>query len=118
MNISYANSVPPAEYKCGSCGAHGLKLWREYQTTSPRLLCGKCAMADQKKTGTIDVEGYRMSDSGRTRGPGRGGARLLGLHVGAGCRGRMVACASDDAEDAPSRVGAHRVQHIPPFRTT
>lgn len=35
--------------KCAKCGATGCKLWREYQTFDPRLLCVDCAGLDQDK---------------------------------------------------------------------
>lgn len=50
------------------CGATGCKMWREYQTFSDytEILCGPCAMAVQKKTGTIDADGKRESDFGKS----------------------------------------------------
>lgn len=64
--IKYASGKAPDEYKCGECGATGCKLWREYQTFAPRLLCAGCAMTDQKKTGSVDADGFRVYEYGRT----------------------------------------------------
>lgn len=38
-------------YICTSCGAEGVRLWREYQTFADhtQLLCIRCACADQEK---------------------------------------------------------------------
>lgn len=42
-----------AEYRddqrCAKCNAQGCKLWREYQTAMPTLMCGPCAAKDQGK---------------------------------------------------------------------
>jgi len=64
-NVSY-KAAPPAAYKCQSCGAHGVKLWREYQTSPnhTKLLCGACALEDQKKSGPIDDTGLRLCEDG------------------------------------------------------
>lgn len=56
----------PADYKCERCKAHGVKLWREYQTMCPTLLCGPCAMAAQKKGGVLGDDGRREDDGVRT----------------------------------------------------
>jgi len=65
--VDYASSRVPKDYKCGKCRAHGVKLWREYQTFCPALFCGPCAMRDQKEAGAIDDDG-RIVDgiAGRT----------------------------------------------------
>jgi len=36
------------DLKCEDCGATGCKLWREYQTCSPSLLCANCV---EERTG-------------------------------------------------------------------
>ena len=61
--LAYGNSlslVMRARMVCGHCGAKGCKMWREYQTCSDytKILCGPCALKDQKKTGVIDAGGY------------------------------------------------------------
>ena len=49
--------------KCAVCGVQGCKLWREYQTFSPRILCAVHAAADQEKDiSTLDDDGRRVSD--------------------------------------------------------
>ena len=49
--VSYANGVVPKDYKCDDCGAHGVKLWREYQTFADHtvLQCADCAEISQQK---------------------------------------------------------------------
>jgi len=53
-----------SEIKCEVCGATRCKLWREYQTFSPRILCAVHAGADQEKDiSTLDEDGRRVSDA-------------------------------------------------------
>lgn len=47
-NFSYTGTSVPSDYKCANCKATNCKLWREYQTFCPQLLCAKCAIDDQK----------------------------------------------------------------------
>lgn len=53
-------------YACTKCGARECKLWRQYQTMACfiELLCGPCALADQKKAGPLDAEGRRPDEHG------------------------------------------------------
>ncbi len=48
-SIDYGNPTPPVEYRCGKCGIHGVKMWRDYQTfrNHQSLLCGSCACVEQ-----------------------------------------------------------------------
>ncbi len=65
--VDYSKNETPVDYKCAKCGATHVKLWREYQTVSPQLLCAKCAGADQGKDITgIDAGGFCHSDMGKT----------------------------------------------------
>jgi hypothetical protein len=64
MNIgsfSYKIKVEiPKDYTCRGCGAHGVKLWREYNTFANRttLECCVCAGKSQKKDiSKISAEG-------------------------------------------------------------
>lgn len=43
--VDYTSPTPPAGYRCSTCGVHGVKLWREYQTflSHQTLSCGACA---------------------------------------------------------------------------
>ena len=51
-----------SKYKCNGCGAKGCKLWREYQTFSPRLLCAPCAGKDQgRDVSSMDENGMRLT---------------------------------------------------------
>jgi len=59
-NIDYSSTTPPADYKCHSCGVHGCKLWREYNTFADytELVCCDCAgKSQQKDVSGIDSEG-------------------------------------------------------------
>lgn len=51
-------------YACTGCGRRECKLWRQTNTMAcfVQLLCGPCALADQKKPGPIDAEGYVSDD--------------------------------------------------------
>jgi hypothetical protein len=66
--IDYSLRGAPQHYRCDRCKAHGVKLWREYQRIASMtdLLCAACAMADQGKSGSVDADGYRQTESGRT----------------------------------------------------
>ena len=58
-DFTYLNPSAPNDYKCRRCGATGIKLWREYQTFKPRLLCAVC-LSIEKET---SIEG--MNDEGK-----------------------------------------------------
>jgi hypothetical protein len=49
--FSYKKHEVPSSYKCGSCGAHGCKLWRDYQSflNDQVLRCVTCAGTNQDK---------------------------------------------------------------------
>jgi len=49
------------EYKCGSCGAAGVRLWREYQTFAPSLFCVTCALSSSH-AGSATAESLRGCD--------------------------------------------------------
>lgn len=71
-NIDYASNAVPANYRCQGCGAHGCKLWREYQTCANQseLVCCDCAGKSQgKDVSRIDAEGKRPlhNDADRPR---------------------------------------------------
>lgn len=65
MKVDYSKPETPDDYICGTCGATHRKLWRQYQTFAPALLCGACALLDQGKAGPIDGQGYRETEHGR-----------------------------------------------------
>lgn len=67
--IAYPNRIAPslhARMVCDTCGAANCKLWRQYQTFAAitRLLCGPCALVDQKKDGPLNDQGQRWGDDG------------------------------------------------------
>lgn len=47
--FKYSDFTVPPQYHCGKCGAHGVKLWREYQTflENQTLMCAACACEEQ-----------------------------------------------------------------------
>jgi hypothetical protein len=50
------------KYVCSGCNAFGCKLWRQYQTFEPKLLCAVCAGRDQcKDISSLDKEGRIFS---------------------------------------------------------
>jgi len=64
-NGEYLKDVPLPDYRCAQCNATWCKLWRQYQTFSPKLLCAICVAKDQKKDiSDIDASGKRGSDLG------------------------------------------------------
>jgi Zn ribbon nucleic-acid-binding protein len=62
--FTYVNPSVPDGYKCATCGAHGVKLWREYQTSFAGLECAACACASQKKENNVDASGRRLTADG------------------------------------------------------
>jgi len=58
IRSTYLEGARLAKYCCYECGATNCKLWREWQTSPPKLLCARCAAKDQKKSiRGIDQEG-------------------------------------------------------------
>jgi hypothetical protein len=58
--VNYSSKIPPKGYYCTSCGVHGCKLWREYQTCADytELVCCDCAGRSQgRDVSAIDSEG-------------------------------------------------------------
>lgn len=47
-DVDYASGAVPPGYRCATCGAHRVKLWRPYQGPGP-LLCVACAEQNQLK---------------------------------------------------------------------
>jgi len=61
----YLGGAIPSGYVCANCEATGCKLWREYQTFAPKLLCAKCAGADQKRdVSSMDANGTVVGEHG------------------------------------------------------
>jgi hypothetical protein len=55
-----------SDYVCANCGISGVKLWREYQTVAPQLLCATCAAEDQHKDiSTMTPNGRYLSQGER-----------------------------------------------------
>ena len=70
MNVNYAIQETPKEYKCSKCGKSHIKLWREYQTFSPKLFCAECAAKNQKMTITIMRQDGKYHDTQSKDGMG------------------------------------------------
>lgn len=63
MKINYSQSGTPTEYTCNTCGASGVKLWREYNVCNPFLFCAKCAAESQGKSiATMKPDGSRIDE--------------------------------------------------------
>lgn len=61
--FSYESGTTPGKYICHHCKASGCKLWREYQTMFPTLLCVVCATRNEQKVDNVDATGRRtMTD--------------------------------------------------------
>lgn len=64
--VEYSDQTVPADYVCAHCKGTDCKLWREYQTFSPKLLCAMCAEADQgKKILEMDARGGMILEGDR-----------------------------------------------------
>lgn len=48
MKINYRDNIVSDEYRCEFCHMTGIKLWRQYSTFHPHLLCANCASKNQK----------------------------------------------------------------------
>jgi hypothetical protein len=67
--VDYTSATPPDGYRCTTCGVHGCKLWREYQTAAcyTELVCCDCAGRSQgEDVSDIDEDGKIAFDLGRT----------------------------------------------------
>lgn len=68
--VDYTKCAPP-DYKCSGCGAHGVKLWRQYQTAADciRLKCAECAIKnDNPIDGHAPSSASELGDDGRWKG--------------------------------------------------
>ena len=61
--MKYLSPYTPVKYKCGKCGAFGVKLWRDmtFFASSVDLRCASCL--DQ---GEVDAQGYFNGKYGKT----------------------------------------------------
>jgi hypothetical protein len=64
--VDYSSKATPSDYFCAHCQATGCKLWREYNTFSPQLLCVDCCVKDQKKDFVVNEDGTHQSDYGES----------------------------------------------------
>ncbi len=60
----YSRPGAAVHYRCDGCRAHGVKLWREYNTMASytKLLCAACALKDQGKSGAVNEQGYLIDE--------------------------------------------------------
>lgn len=65
--FSYSSGRVSLKYRCAKCGAHGVKLWRDYQTFLSHIVlrCAGCAMKAQSKNGTVDDDWFRVERHGK-----------------------------------------------------
>lgn len=40
--VTYGSLDCPPKYVCGSCGAFGVRLWKDFDTRKPKLTCKTC----------------------------------------------------------------------------
>lgn len=79
MKIKYSSGKVPKAYKCAKCEAHGCKLYREYQSWHPVLMCAPCTSEKMKEIQrkhagyegdygieTLDAVGLRDTKHGKT----------------------------------------------------
>lgn len=62
--VNYASGKAPKNYKCSECKAHGVRLWREYQSFTANLKCVDCSEKEQKKkfdASKSDQIGWRIA---------------------------------------------------------
>lgn len=64
--MKYDEPKAPEAYRCNVCGAHGVKLWRWYQTflDQQELFCAACGCARENKVDNFDEQGWRRSEDG------------------------------------------------------
>ena len=62
MSISYEKLEIPSNYKCSRCDAHGVKLWRQYNTMVSHLSLLCCRCAETAWSELMNVEGRSPSD--------------------------------------------------------
>jgi len=62
--FNYSDRLVPVGYRCSSCGATGVKLWRQYNTFACfiELLCVDCAREDQGVDYEVDEQGFHDED--------------------------------------------------------
>jgi len=49
--VDYSKTSPPGAYRCGDCGAHGVRLFRLYNTfvSHQELRCFDCSMKPRER---------------------------------------------------------------------
>ncbi len=65
--VHYDRLGAPDGYRCGGCNAHGVKLWRDYNTflDHQRLRCAACATKEAADDAApVDDEGRHESKYG------------------------------------------------------
>lgn len=49
-------TINAADYCCTECGATDVRLWREYQTFAPRVLCTACLPEEKDREKVLNDE--------------------------------------------------------------
>ena len=62
MSIIYEKLEIPDNYKCSRCAAHGVKLWRQYNTMASHLELLCCRCANPKRAADMSIEGRSPVD--------------------------------------------------------
>lgn len=62
MPITYEKLEIPDNYKCSRCAAHGIKLWRQYNTMASHLELLCCRCANPKRAADMSIEGRSPVD--------------------------------------------------------
>lgn len=82
--VDYTKGAPP-DYKCSGCGAHGVKLWRQYQTSvsALELKCAECGVKDQNQDDgqCVPRSADAIGDDGRWHGGIAGSTDTIGWLV-------------------------------------
>lgn len=61
--MKYENLDIPKDYLCSRCRASGLKLWRQYNSAKPDLICAACAAPGVE----VDADGKSASEFGENK---------------------------------------------------
>lgn len=80
--VDYRSMTVPQSYRCGTCEAMGVKLWRTSRTDKPALLCATCACTEQGRGPVTELPDGRVA---------------VGKHGGAEIGWRVPAIPRDDA---------------------
>jgi hypothetical protein len=104
--FKYADEIP-AEYRCGGCGAFGVRLYREYQSfmEHQHLLCTACAEKAGDVPRKADPDHPDQLGGMVAAVPTEDGSTFWGLRLSSGCECEVVARPPGEAvARSPKRV--------------